>query len=243
MSQNFTKEDLLKMLNQGSLPDSKMDDLDKKALEGYQYLEDGETAQSVLDKLDARFEGHLKSVSGEPKMEAKVFSFKRIQRLAAVILLLLLPAYFIFKAPSTDKLFAEHFEAPRSTYFQQTRGSENTGADAAFKSAFQSYEMGDYEKAKVAIGELSKTHSDKPDLVFYQGLAALGAGQAHEAIALFEKCLEIDYQNVKARSPWYMAMSYLKLGDKAQAIKWLENSLEVDDRHRTSAKTLLEDLD
>ena len=113
------KKIFLKILNHDGLQDSEMDDLDKKALEGYQYLDKGETAQSVLSKIDARFEAHLSSVNAKPKIETKFFSFKRIQRLAAVLLLLLIPAYFIFKAPSTDKLFAANFEAPRSTYFQQ----------------------------------------------------------------------------------------------------------------------------
>ena len=242
MSQNFTKEDFLKILNQGDLSDSRMDDLDRKAAEGFQYLESEETAQSVLDRIDARFDAHLNSVSTGSKVETKVFSFKRIQRLAAVLLLFLIPAYFIFKAPTTDKLFVANFEAPRSTYFQQTRGSVDKGVDVALKSAFQSYEMGDYDKAKVAIAELSKTHADKPDLLFYQGLAALGAGDAREAIDLFTDCLDIEYQNVQTKAPWYLALSYLKLGDKSQAIKWLEKSIQVDDRHRNSAETLLEDL-
>ena len=131
---------------------------------------------------------------------------------------------------------------PGVPIFNRTRGSEDAGSDAVFKSAFQSYEMGEYDKAKVAIAELSKIHTDKPDLLFYQGLATLGSGQAQEAIELFTDCLDITYQNVQTKAPWYLALSYLKLGDKSEAIKWLEKSMQVDDRHRNAAETLLKDL-
>ena len=235
----MNREEFLKSLNQlkGLSKEDleKMDPLDREALEGYQYLDkDAEHAQ-VLHRLDSRFEAKLfeqkvKTKTGQPRIIT-------LRRLAAAVLLLLIPAYFLLKPASTRSLYQQHFEAPRSTYFQVSRSvaTERTDIDAAF----QAYATEDYQRAATLIGDLITQHPDKPDLKFYQAISLLASDQVEDAIDLFKDCLDISYQDTDQKAAWYLALSYLKLDDIEQSRFWLSKTVEIDGEHRTAANELL----
>ncbi len=228
--------DHLKSLSKEDL--EKMDPIDREALKGYQYLDDGAEASQVLKNLDARFQAKLPEKNAPiSTRQTRIFT---LRKLAAALLLLLIPAYFLLKPSSTESLYQQHFEAPRSTYFQVSRGaaSERTDLDAAF----QAYATEDYQRAATLLDDLIIEHPDKPDLKFYQAISLLASNQVEDAIDLFKDCLDISYQNTDRKSSWYLAMSYLKLGDKEQAQFWLSKTVQVDDEHRSAAQELLTEL-
>ena len=241
MSKKLSREEFLKLLSQSELESAHLDELDKKALEGFKYLENDEMPTDVIHRLDERMEARFQV--GKPKVsqQSRILSFDRYKRIAAVILLLLIPTYFLLKGPSTQRLFAENFEAPRSTYYQQSRGTSPED-NQALMSAFQKYELGSFSQAKEAIANLKSDHPDKPDLVFYEALAALGANDIDAAIQLFTDCREITFQDVMNRTPWFLALAHLKKGNRDQAVMWLETSLPVDEMHRQKAQELLKKL-
>lgn len=228
--------DQLKGLSKEDL--EKMDPLEREALEGLQYLDKGAEPAQVLKDLDSRFKAKLaeKKLPTETR-QSRIFT---LRRLAAAILILLIPAYFLVRPAPMSSLYQKHFEVPRSTYFQVSRSAstEKTELDVAF----QAYVTEDYQRAASLINDLIRKHPDKPDLKFYQAISLLASDQVEDAISLFKDCLDISYQDTDRKSSWYLALSYLKLGDKDQARLWLSKTLEVDNEHRSEADELLKNL-
>ena len=240
MSKHLQREDFLDRLRGSSKDESEVDDLDRKAIDGYQYLDKDQDANVILNRLDQRFEQMMAS-QGADSGPAKVRSIRWIQAVAAIGLLLLIPAYFLFKSPSNEALFTAYFDAPRSTYFQQVRGGqEDTNDDIA--EAFELYETGSYAEAQEALADLIPEHPDKPDLKYYQGVSALAAGNSTAAVALLTESLEINYQNVNQQAPWYLALAHLQQGNEAEARIYLEQSIMTDPRRQREAEELLAKL-
>ncbi len=239
MTKKLPRKDFLKLID-NKLNTESLDDLDKMALEGFEYLENDESASESLQRLDQRFDQMMHSQSAPASAETKVRRLwsSRLQRIAAAVLLLMIPAYFLLRAPSDQALFAEHFDVPKSVYFQQTRGTD-VGAQDPLQEAFRLYELGSFVEAEQRIGELKSDHPDKPDLIYYQGIAALGGDRLDLAIELLEQSTAITYQNVSNKAPWYLGLAYLKKGNQEKAIEWLQKTVEIDDRHSQQARELI----
>ncbi len=237
MSKHLQREDFLDRLRGLSKDESELDDLDRKALEGYQYLDKDQDANAALGRLDNRFEQMMASQSADSG-PTKVRSMRWIRAVAAIGLLLLIPSYFLFKTPSNEALVTAYYDAPRSTYYQQVRGGQED-TDGAITQAFELYETGSYSAAQEALANLIPEHPDKPDLKFYQGVAALAAGNSKAAVTLLTESLEINYQNVNQQAPWYLALAYLQQGNVAEARIYLEQTINADPRHQRNAEELL----
>lgn len=216
-----------------------LDELDAKAMEGYQYLDsDPEVA---LNKLDKRFDNWLSEKEVSRGKVTRTTTLLMVQRVAAVVLLLLIPAIFIFKPNPTTKLVDRYLEIPRSTYFMINRG-ENTPAETDIHHAFALYEKGEYRAAAAAIDALKSSHPDKKDLKFYQAMSLLAVGEVDSSIDLLLQCSQDDFQDLKQRSPWFLAMAYLKKGDQENAGIWLKQAIAMDSLHAQSARKILDQL-
>ncbi len=240
MTKKLTREELLRIIDgqPGSL--DLPDEVDRKAVEGYQYLDRDESAEAVLKTLDTRFE-QLLSKAETKAAPTKIRPLRRYMSIAAALAVLIVAGFFLLRTPTSEVLFAQHFEVPRSTYFQQTRGDEENGS-LPLAAAFQEYEMGNYAEAQAAIAELKSEHPDKPDLIYYEGMAALASDQPKLAEDLFSQCLSIEFQDVNVKSLWYLGLTHLKLNNRQEAIQWLEKSRLQDPRHREEATALLKRL-
>ena len=238
---NFTRKQLFERLQSKQNLESQ-DLLDEKALEGYQYLSEDEEASTILNRLDDRFESLLdKHKQNTPPARTKVFNLGILKRLAAAVLILLIPAYFLLKGPSDQRLYTAYFDAPISTYYSANRGT-NTSGDQALENAFKLYESMLYEKASLAISELVESHPEKEDLVFYQGIALLETGDTEAAISKLTQCLETTYNRVDQLAPWYLALAYIKIGDREAAKDLLNNLVRSDSAKSDQAKQLLKKL-
>ncbi len=238
MSEKFTREDLLRHLRHPESHPEPQDELDRKALEGYAYLGSDQDAEQILDRLDQRFG----SVSRVQSVQAvRRFQLRTWHKVAASIVLLLIPAYFLLRSPSDEALFHTYFEAPRSTYFQTTRSVDAT-VDDDLSQAFAHYERGEWDVLLEALPQLQDQYPEKQDLTFYEGVAALAAGHTDDAIRLLRQCTNVTYQGVDRQAPWFLALAYLRRGDRAEAISWLEKTAELDSPRRDDASELLERL-
>lgn len=245
MPEKITRKELLDLLSR-STPDFQStnppDDLDKKAIEGYQYLDANQHPDDVLENLDNKFDNWLsvKEVSRSKRVR-KMTTIQLIQRVAAIALLLLIPTIFIFKPNSTTKLVDQYFDVPRSTYFMVNRG-ENVSVEPDLHDAFALYEKGDYRAAAEAIEKLIPNHLEKKDLKFYHAISLFVVGEFDQSIDLLLLCSEDNFQGLNQRSPWYLAMAYLKKGDKEAAAKWLKQTLTLDSMHAQNAQNILDKL-
>lgn len=241
MSEKLTREELLDLLGK-SIDDSGLtDELDRKALEGYQYLDDGQSADKVLNKLDDRFDHWLEKKEVEKQKKTRVRTITLIQRVAAAILLLLIPAFFIFRPGQSVRLANQFFEAPRSSYLLLNRG-EQTSNQTAVTDAFALYEKGKFSEAAPAIEALINEYPEKKDLKFYQAISLLGSGHIDESIEILKQCTTEPDQDLDKRSPWYLALAYLMNSDRNEAKIWLDKTILLDAQHKEDAQILLEKI-
>jgi tetratricopeptide (TPR) repeat protein len=245
MSERLTRKALLDLLSSptaesGDIPAH--DALEKLAMEGYQYLDEGRSAEESLTRLDQRFEQWLEDkplkISGD---QARRRMISLLQKIAAVILLILVPVFLILKPTPLAQLADRYFEAPRSPYLMVSRGQQ-TDTESKFNEAFTHYEKGEYAKAASAIGNLVVENPDKPDLKFYQAISLLATGDTEKSIGLLEECAGESQDNLDIRSPWYLALAYLTTRDKDEAQHWLQKTIALDDLHQEKAKELLEKI-
>ena len=89
------------------------------------------------------------------------------------------------------------------------------------------YYIGEYERSQALVGKIINNYPDRPPVVLW-----LHAANAHELGDLelaneSLKRLEDRYKEGKSGSPaWFSALYYSCIGDKENAIKWLQNSYE-----------------
>ena len=159
---------------------------------------------------------------------------------AASIILLVGASYFFFpKGTETpQELFAEHFEPYRNVVHPIVRSSEQQDLKTA---AFAAYEQGQYEEAIILFDELYE-NGQASYYLFYKANALIKLARAREAIPLLESHLKT--QDILAeKSPWYLAMAYLKLEDKTNAKKWLEEVVKQQKYKAATAQELLGSLE
>ena len=159
---------------------------------------------------------------------------------AASIVLLLGASYFFFpqRTDSPQELFAEHFEPYRNVIHPIVRDAEQQDKRTA---AFAAYEQGRYEDAIVLFDELYAS-SPAHFYLFYKANALIELERAKEAIPLLEEHLKTS-DTLTEKSPWYLAMAYLKLNDRTNAKKWLR-VVERQQKYKAStAKALLGSFD
>lgn len=104
------------------------------------------------------------------------------------------------------------------------------------------YEKKQYAEAATAISDLVGKHPEKRDLVYYQGISLLASGEVDQSIALLKVSANESYQDVDKKTPWYLALAYLKKGDLTLATPWLEKTEKVDELHRKDAAKILKKI-
>jgi len=241
MANKLSRSELKRLLAESKAEEIKLtrdqDDLDQKAVEGFQYLETPFDAS--MTRLDERFGQALdKAEKSRSNAGAKVHKFAWVHRVAAIALVLVLASYFLFQSRNGSELYDNYFEPPSSHYYQATRGG--TGMND-LTTAFIPYEKGDFAAAYTEIISAQESHPDRPDLTFYAAISKLGEGDAEAAIPMFKACLSIEYQGVNEMAPWYLGLAYLKLGNVSEAKQYFEQ-VPGGSRYGESAAELLAKL-
>lgn len=166
-----------------------------------------------------------------------------IYKIAAFIILLmglsLLIYISFFSTKSTDKLFAGYFEPYPDMI--SSRG-ENNNISPILSAALASYRKKEYADAWIKFGECSKQNNDSGDfIILYRGISGLMAGYEDKAIELFITIRDEKSNSLCGQASWYLALSYLKTGDKDKARRVLKELAEKNIYNSKKAKLLLEE--
>ncbi len=157
-----------------------------------------------------------------PEKEGKVRAFPRwYLAAAAVILLLIVPFYFILRPNPT--LMEQYFEPYENLY--SSRGS----SDAEIRQALAQYDKGEFKESIVHFDAYLEAVPSDSEAVFYAGIAHLAAGETGDAIALLGS-VQTEGFIYRQRARWYLALSYIQAGNTAAAESLLEelSGLETD---------------
>ncbi|MEP0265919.1 hypothetical protein [Dokdonia sp.] len=143
---------------------------------------------------------------------------------ATVLVLIGLGSIFYFNSTdSTESLYAHYFEPYKNVVQPIVRGEVVKTTKAL---AFMAYDDGDYTKAIKHINDLLE---EKPEaiLALYKANAQLQIDQTEAAIETLESHVE-KTDTIYAQAQWYLALSYLKLDNKATAKSHLNILLQTN---------------
>ncbi len=160
---------------------------------------------------------------------------------AASVLLLIAVGWFSYRSlfsVNYDNLFASNYKEYPNTVYVITRGDS---VETLERKAFAAYDSGDQVHAINYFKQLQK-NNNLDYLDFYLAQAYLQSDSVQKSIILFEKILENNKLFV-GESNWYLALAYLKLGDKINATKYLKKCVADYDYMKEEARKLLDDLD
>lgn len=152
------------------------------------------------------------------------------------ILVGLAVAFGIFApAPTPEALFAEAFEAEP---FSGRRTSSQ------WQQAGDAYTLQDYPEAIRLLSELlaDSNFNNRPRAYYYLAHSHLLAGQPQEALVAFQ-AVSPESSFIR-QSEWYIALVYLKIGNREQALNSLRQITSQTRHYRLKEATnLLEALD
>ena len=204
--------------------------------------------RSMVKTARANQKTEQKETEEQQPKKAKVISLqrKRIVMAIAASVTLLMVSYFAFMNQATDydSLYADNYRVYRYG-LQMNRGDE--GAARAGESA---YMEGDYQKAIPLFNEaLKKTDQELDSIGFskdmlnvYMGNAYMNTGDYQNAVDVFEKVLKNNESSFKQDASWYLALSYLKLGEKVKAKALLQQISNTKSIYTKDAQKLVEAL-
>ena len=185
-----------------------------------------------LEKADQSF---------EHKSSAKVLklNYRRLLSAAAAILLLLGALLWIFDSePSSEVLYATHFE-PYIMVLNQRTGSEE---NVLLKQATSAYSEGNYSASADSFLQLAEDKPSNISYQFYSGISLLAANKANEAIPILEEISRSGNPSFGEQSRWYLALAYLQTDDKVNAKNTLFEIKEGAFRYQ-EAQEILSSLD
>ncbi|MDY8136869.1 tetratricopeptide repeat protein [Aquimarina sp. 2201CG5-10] len=242
------REELIDRHLRGVLTQSEKEDFDNLLKSDADFRNDVEILKNltIVSGVENRKELKNTLTDFESKITSKgtkvvpLFASSRFWLTAASILLIIAIGTFALLNPfatNTEALFAENFEPYRNVITPIVRGENNDTPEAI---AFISYESKNYEKASSQFNELFK-NTKRPYFLLYQANSLLASGDTKKAIPLLKQHIELNDQ-LSTRSKWYLALAYLKDGQKKNAISLLEQIVALESFKKGSAEALLKKL-
>ena len=237
------REQLIEKYLQGRLTPAEQEQFDRLLVEDADFKKEVTFQKDVARVAEAEDSAEFEALLNEfeathTQPPSQRTNFKWLA--AASIILLLGAAYFFWpeKSDSSQELFAEYYEPYRNVVHPIVRNSQEEDAKT---TAFLAYEQGNYAEALARFDELYKNETVSYYL-FYKANALIALDREEEAIELLEVHLNSSDVLVE-RAPWYLAMAYLKLDDKANAKKWLREVITRQQYKVDAAKELLSRLE
>jgi len=193
---------------------------------------------------DAEFKEMLSEFEAEARMEKlSVKRFPTKWLVAASIALLAGLTYFftVDRSVSTQDLFAQNFKPYPNVVHPLERGGE--GQDKK-TMAFAAYQTGDYAEALPLFTELYAS-GKVPNYLFYTANALIELNRANEAVPMLQEHLKSTEttDTLVEKSPWYLAMAYLQLDEKENAIEMLYTVIKNGTYKADEAQELLDALE
>ncbi len=157
---------------------------------------------------------------------------------ASIAFLVALTYIFTDKPVDTQLLFAENFQPYRNVVHPIVRGGEQADLKT---EAFKAYEKKAYKRALELFERLHKD-TNEPYYLFYKANALLALNRPEEAITTFKDHLKTQDTLVQ-KTPWYLAMAYLKLEDLSMAKENLQKVISQGSYNAKKAQLLLDKLE
>lgn len=199
-----------------------LDDFTEKSLDGYQYLPEHTSAQSILDRIDAKIDQQTGSM--KPAIRR---SLPFLLSIAATLSLLLYAGIGFMAGEAgldTDDIFqAYHSPLPVAIPDKGIKRDLATGeTESNIEQAFGLYEAGSFDAANELFHRVEREGTSTPEILFYHGLSLLAAGRTTLSIdKLSPLSTQLTDPAYRENLSWYLALAHVKNEDFEQALPLL----------------------
>lgn len=168
----------------------------------------------------------------------KIISMRMLWRVAAVILIFLIPAYFLFfNTSSSDKLYKKYYVAYETSL--TVRGAN----EAALQEIDELYNGAQYAAVLEKIHAFGITDTLPAQLLLVKGICEMEMGKDEEASETFAGIIKRNDPYFTDHALWYAALAELKTSDKENCRQLLNQLLaRSKPDHEKEAEELLEKL-
>jgi tetratricopeptide (TPR) repeat protein len=150
------------------------------------------------------------------KAEAKVISFKSYTRWISGMVAVLILGLIVFN-PWKKSLYDEY-----STASSMSVSERGEGAQTNLEKAAAFYNKKDYAAAEKLLAKEYAANPKNSMAAYYYGITLIQDKQEAKARGILQQLYQGE-SAFKYDAAYYMALSYVKQGDKANARKWLKN--------------------
>lgn len=191
--------------------------------------------------VETHFSGgeQIRNDEPESKSTSKARSLKRIiypiLAASAVFTGIILVRY-IATGNTNEIMYQKHYQ-PFDDGNLISRGQVGP-ASANYSEAIVLYYGKDYAKSVVLFSELSKEDPLNAKYALFESLATMGKGDYQNAAGLFESYLD-NFEVFIPEAKWYLALCYLKMDHRENAIKYLLELSSSTDAYGEQAKRIL----
>jgi len=169
--------------------------------------------------------------------EKNIIKIKKIILNITVAIFLFFSIFKVLDPSEKIDLYQQNYKPLLNTSFIY-RSSVNKHQD--FQTAIDFYLSGNYDKADVIFNKQLE-HNTTPELLLYSGLNKMAKNNFNLAIDLFNKLLYIS-DNYTIETQWYLALCYIKIGQKEKAKNIIEVLSVTDGIYKKKAQNILKNL-
>jgi predicted Zn-dependent protease len=171
----------------------------------------------------------------QPAQGAKVITMPRQRRLflAAASLAAAIALFFMVKWALSPSLFDDYAQYPPLALIEKSAGADWSQAETAFNS-------NNFAEAERLLAQYIAEHPSDRLAELYLGICNMELDKITEAQAVF-RSFTPEEADLKDYADWYLALSYLKAGDKARCRQALQQ-LSITSPFQQQAADLLKKL-
>lgn len=140
---------------------------------------------------------------------------------------------------SSQKLFEQHYQVAN---ISNTLRSSETSDNNALNNAIAHYKNSEYQHAADIFDPIINKEPNSFGLLFYAGIAHMETGDIQKAKNYFQQIIINGKNPFVQKAHWYIAMCYLSLDDRDQAMHYLRYLVEEETDYSKKAKSVLRRL-
>lgn len=209
--------------------------------EDYTLLTEGIKASGRAKLINTmkQWENELPKIITPPQ---GVFNNNRWIMVAASFLIIFTAAtgWYLLKqkALTGQEVFQAYFE-PYTNIADPTFRGENE-VDGPLRKAYRLYDSKNYGQSEVELSKLFK-QTGEPIHQFYLAMSQMANGKTAEGKKNLQLCLN-KLPVLEPQIKWYLALASIKLEEKEEALKWLNQLSKSDTSYAPKADKLLKEI-
>lgn len=207
--------------------------------EDFESMRDGVFAvgqKSLMTKISGWEEDLDNPLAGNERVAGRQISLNTYLKWAAVLIVGAVGflVWYSGNGQRNKRVYNEYFTVYGNLIVPNVRGEDELTAE---EEAFVAYDNGDYERAAGLFTKLPD-YKAKEHLTFYKGLAHM-ANKEFEQAVLDLKELKGKSGDFRTQATWYLALCYLRLGDREEASKLLNELIQENSSYKDRALEVL----